>query len=162
MSDRRFALLLEVLELAEPQITGRSLRRNLGAGADDLVRSGILTPVAPEAPLPDPRWHDSDDLAFESGWDAPLVGQADEGTAADVGAYRISFARLLDMLSRALDLVAQRGPTELLADHAWDLGDLRSAGAGKRQSCSPGGCTLHPLSSSCVPYCSIARADQAG
>ena len=124
MSDRRFALLLEVLELAEPQITGRSLRRNLGSGADDLVRSGILTPVAPEAPLPDPRWHDSDDLAFESGWDAPLVGQAGEGAAADVGAYRISFARLLDMLSRALDLVAARGPTELLADHAWDLGDL--------------------------------------
>ena len=124
MSDRRFALLLEVLELAEPQITSRSLRRNLGSGADDLIRSGILTTVAPEAPLPDPRWHDSDDLAFESGWDAPLVGQAVEGAAADVSAYRISFARLLDMLSRALDLVAPRGPTELLADHVWDLGDL--------------------------------------
>src|SRR5512132_2049047 len=113
MSDRRFALLLEVLELAEPQI----LRRNLGSGAADLARSGILTPVAPEAPLPDPRWHDSDDLAFESGWDAPLVGQAGEAAAADVGAYRISFARLLDMLTRALRLVAVRGPTEMLADH---------------------------------------------
>jgi hypothetical protein len=124
MSDRRFALLLEILELAEPQIAGRSLRRNLGSGADDLVRSGILTPVAPEAPLPDPRWHDSDDLAFESGWDAPLVGQAGEGAAADVSAYRISFARLLNMLRRTLDLVAARGPTGLLADHAWDLGDL--------------------------------------
>jgi hypothetical protein len=124
MSDRRFALLLEVLELAEPQITGRSLRRNLGAGADALIRSGILTPVAPETPLPDPRWHDSNDLACESGWDAPPVGQAGEAVAADVGAYRICFARLLDMLSRALDLVAPRGPTELLADHAWDLGDL--------------------------------------
>ena len=86
--------------------------------------AGILTPVAPEAPLPDPRWHDSDDLASESGWDAPLVGQAVEGAAADVGTYRISFARLLGMLSRALDVVAPRGPTELLAEHAWDLGDL--------------------------------------
>ncbi len=125
MSDQQFELLLQVLELAEPRITGRSLRRNLGSGADDLIRSGILTPVAPEAPLPDPRWHDSDDLAFESGWDAPLlVGQASKGAAADVGAYRISFARLLDMLSRALDLVAAQGATELLADHAWDLGDL--------------------------------------
>ena len=28
------------------------------------------------------------------------------------------------MLRGALDLVAVRGPTELLADHAWDLGDL--------------------------------------
>ena len=162
MSDRRFALLLEVLELAEPQITGRSLGRNLGSGADNLARSGILTPVAPEAPLPDPRWHDSDDLAFESGWDAPLVGQAVEGAAADVSAYRISFARLLDMLSRALDLVAPRGPTELLADHVWDLGDLSISRSRKARSCSPGGCTLHPLSSSCVPCCSIARADQAG
>jgi hypothetical protein len=124
MSDRQFALLLEILELAEPQISGRSLRRNLGSGGDDLVRSGMLTPVAPETPLPDPRWHDSDDLASESGWDAPLVGQAVEGAAADVGAYRISFARLLGMLTGALDVVAPRGPTELLAEHAWDLGDL--------------------------------------
>jgi hypothetical protein len=44
--------------------------------------------------------------------------------AADVGAYRICFARLLEMLSRALDVVAPRGPTELLAERAWDLGDL--------------------------------------
>jgi hypothetical protein len=124
MSDRQFALLLDVLELSEPQITGRSLRRNLGLGADDLIRSGILTPVAPAAPLPDPRWHDSDDLAFEGGWDAPLVGQAGEGAAVDLGAYRICFARLLNMLGRALDLLAPRGPTELLAEHAWDLGDL--------------------------------------
>jgi hypothetical protein len=124
MSDRQFALLLEILELAEPQITGRSMRRNLGSGADDLICSGILTPVAPEAPLPDPRWHDSDDLACESGWDAPLLGQVCEVAATDVGAYRICFARLLEMLSRALDVVAPRGPTELLAEHAWDLGDL--------------------------------------
>ena len=36
----------------------------------------------------------------------------------------------------------------------------RSAGAGKRRSCSPAGCTLHPLSSSCGPRYSIARVDQ--
>ena len=132
MTVAAWKILLRIAEQPHAQMSGTALRRACGGAKSSLVKLGALIRTPGGAPEP-PLWaHDSDDDAFEDGYEHHIVDAGSRVAVAqptnDPHLYRLSIDWLLRALARSLGIKHALLTTELLPDLLWRLGELTVGG----------------------------------
>ena len=129
MTITAWKILLRIAEQPHTQMSGIALRRACPGGESSLVKLGALIRAPGSAAEPLLLAHDSDDHAFEDGYEHHVV---DAGSrvgvtqpTCDPHLYRLSIGWLLRALARSLSIRRAFLTTELLPDLLWRLGGLR-------------------------------------
>jgi len=126
--------LLEIAEQAHPQIAGAALQRASGAAMHGLGQAGALVRTAEVALLAPLSSSDSDDDAFDHGYESGGVELTNARvrvvrSAHDPHVYQLDMGWLLRSATAALGVRRAAPPTETIPDTLWRLG---VAGAGDR------------------------------
>ena len=120
-------ILLDIAEQTHAQIAGAALQRVCGPAALELVRTGALIRTAEAALLAPLTAWDSDDNAFEYGYEeggVELTGGRVRVVqpAHDPHVYRLNLGWMLRSAATALGIRRAAPPTETIADTLWRLG----------------------------------------
>jgi hypothetical protein len=124
--------LLRIAEQPHAQMSGRALRRACGGSESSLVKLGALIRTPGTAAVPLNSTHDSDDDAFEDGYEhLPIPGLSQVAVKRptnDPHLYRLSIDWLVRTLTRSLGTKHVLATTELLPDLLWRLGEVPLGG----------------------------------
>lgn len=131
MTSAAWTTLLRIAEEQVPQISGTALWRACRGAGERLVELGLLIRTPGTAAVPLNSTHDSDDDAFEDGYEhLPIPGlsqvQVREPTN-DPHLYRLRIDWLLRTLARLLGVKHAFLTAELLPDLLWRLGGVTAS-----------------------------------
>jgi hypothetical protein len=134
MTSALWTTLLRIAEEQVPQISGTALWRACGGAGTKLVESGLLSRTPSTSAIPLESTHDSDDDAFEDGYEHLLIPGLSQAPVKrrtnDPHVYRLSIDRLLRAIAQSLGVKRPFLTAELLPDRLWRLGGLT---AGSRE-----------------------------
>jgi hypothetical protein len=119
--------LLEIAEQTHAQIAGAALERACGPAALELVRAGALIRTAESALLAPVAAWDSDDDAFEYGYEEAGIDLTDGRVRVaqpthDPYVYRLDLNWMLQSAATALGISRTAPLTESIPDALWRLG----------------------------------------
>jgi hypothetical protein len=120
-------ILLDIAEQTHAQIAGAALQRACGSAALELVRAGALIRTAEVALLAPVTSWDSDDDAFEYGYEGDGVELTGARVrvvqpAHDPYVYRLNMDWMLRSVATELGIRRSAPTTETIADTVWRLG----------------------------------------
>ena len=130
MTSTAWKTLLRIAEEQVPQISGTALWRACRGASRCLVEFGLLSRTPGIAAIPLEPTHDSDDDAFEDGYEDFLIPGPSpmpiERRTNDPHLYRLKIDRLLRALAQSLGVKRAFLTAEVLPDLLWRLGSPTS------------------------------------
>ena len=127
-----------IAEMPRAVVAGAILADHYGPIADDLRSLGLLVPDGHEPVATSLADHDDVPVSVTRSLDSGQPGYfGGSGGWVPVppdrlASFRLSFARLIAMVTSKLDLSPRSGPIELVRDLVWEAGSIRLPGRGRR------------------------------